>query len=242
MEDDDANKPLDVDLTSYLKDFPKNKLSLEEESRIGKLPFDHSERWKLVTHNMRFGISIAIKRFKGNKNANDFQSILQVAQDALIESSRKFKSRGVRFVSYAFFTLNRDISREIVRQSNAVHIPHHKKAMEIDRRKILLIDGKENIMLEKEIENSLIKGKVNGIDLELDIQHFREDFNKALNLCLTDREKDIILMRFVDNKKLREIAEKYGICIERVRQIISASLKKLRKTRIFEQYKDLEFH
>lgn len=54
--------------------------------------------------------------------------------------------------------------------------------------------------------------------------------NKALS-CLTDREHEIIKKRFLSDKTatLAELASKFGISVERVRQIETSALQKMRK-------------
>jgi len=53
---------------------------------------------------------------------------------------------------------------------------------------------------------------------------------KAIDI-LDDRSRDVILSRWIDNKKatLHDLAEKYSISAERVRQLESQSMKKIKK-------------
>jgi RNA polymerase sigma factor (sigma-70 family) len=46
---------------------------------------------------------------------------------------------------------------------------------------------------------------------------------------LPDREREIVTMRLIDGKTLKEVGERFGICKERIRQIQEAATKKLRE-------------
>lgn len=48
---------------------------------------------------------------------------------------------------------------------------------------------------------------------------------------LTDRERDILELRYIEGKKLREIGQEYDICGQRARQIIQKAIRKILKSR-----------
>jgi RNA polymerase sigma-32 factor len=67
---------------------------------------------------------------------------------------------------------------------------------------------------------------------EAEWQGEREDKMRAALVSLNDRERDILNRRWLaDGEKagLQELADEYGISAERIRQIESAAMKKLRK-------------
>ena len=68
---------------------------------------------------------------------------------------------------------------------------------------------------------------------EAEFQEEREDKMRSALATLDDRSRDILYRRWLqeDGEKagLQELADKYGISAERVRQIESAAMKKLRK-------------
>jgi RNA polymerase sigma factor (sigma-70 family) len=51
--------------------------------------------------------------------------------------------------------------------------------------------------------------------------------DEQLLVSLDDREKQIVYERFVDGKTLREIAGKFGLTRERIRQIEDNALRKM---------------
>lgn len=64
-------------------------------------------------------------------------------------------------------------------------------------------------------------------------------------LSLTEREQDILRRRFVEGKTLEEIGEDYSLLKERIRQIESGALRKMRKllkTRDIEDFMDEKFN
>jgi RNA polymerase sigma factor (sigma-70 family) len=54
------------------------------------------------------------------------------------------------------------------------------------------------------------------------------DLNKSLAI-LSDREKDIIISRYFDNVWFITLGKRYGISLQRVKQIEENALKKLRR-------------
>jgi RNA polymerase primary sigma factor len=81
-------------------------------------------------------------------------------------------------------------------------------------------------------------------DQHLDEDLLTENFNSFLKNNLTDREQDVIRMRFgiapyVQEYTLDEIAQKYGNTRERIRQIEAKALRKLKhpsKSKKFENF------
>jgi DNA-directed RNA polymerase sigma subunit (sigma70/sigma32) len=117
-----------VDLDAYLAGYPREKLSRDEEQRIGALPFEDADRWKLVNHNMRFAVRWCFQLYNRNHLVNDFESLLGVAQDAMIDVAlRRFEARGTPFVSYAAHYLRRDTNHEVHRQLCVVKLPDLRK-------------------------------------------------------------------------------------------------------------------
>lgn len=64
------------------------------------------------------------------------------------------------------------------------------------------------------------------------------DLHNAIKNCLTAQEQDIVL-RAADGATLAEIAQDYGVCRERIRQINSKAIRKLRTELIKRGYSEL---
>lgn len=59
-------------------------------------------------------------------------------------------------------------------------------------------------------------------------QNIMDGLDYVLNNTLTERERDVILLRYKEEKTLSEIAAKYGVVIERIRQVESKAIRKLK--------------
>lgn len=59
-------------------------------------------------------------------------------------------------------------------------------------------------------------------------QNVLDGLDYVLNSTLTERERDVILLRYKEEKTLSQIAAKYGVGNERIRQIESYALQKIK--------------
>lgn len=77
-------------------------------------------------------------------------------------------------------------------------------------------------------------------DLKLDYESVIDDFETKLNVvcskALTQREQRCITLRYIENKKLEEIAKEFGLTRERVRQIIAKALRRLSRYEYYFTY------
>lgn len=114
---------LDVDFDSYLRGYPKESLSHEELKRIGSLPPDHPDRWKLVTHTMKFIVRWGMDFARNNPVIHDGESFLNALQDAAIRASKKFDGRGNTFLTYVTAPLKWAAANETIKQSSPARMP-----------------------------------------------------------------------------------------------------------------------
>lgn len=62
-----------------------------------------------------------------------------------------------------------------------------------------------------------------------DVERFGEKFNN------TERDKEILRLRFIDGLTYREIAEINGLTFERIRQIVAKSLRVIKNNVKFKE-------
>jgi RNA polymerase primary sigma factor len=118
----------DVDLNRYFMGHPENYLSKEEELAIGRLPFNHEDRWKLVLHNHKFLIQWCLRYYNRNQLVVDLCRLLSVAQDTMIHVAlQKYQDKGSRFVNYAAWFMKRDCDKEVHQQLCVVKLPPLRK-------------------------------------------------------------------------------------------------------------------
>ena len=79
---------------------------------------------------------------------------------------------------------------------------------------------------------NLISAMLNVDPENIDLQDYPEDIEKrlisALEYCLKEREVFVMKERYVEGKTLQEIGDSLGVTRERIRQLITKSLRKLR--------------
>lgn len=124
------NSEVKQNVDSFLRAYPRELLTKTEEQRIASLPFDHTDRWKLVQHNMRFAVQVCLYYYNKNFLVRDFDALLSVAVEALqYVALKKFKQMGdtgADFIGYAKWYLRRDLLREVHRQLCVVKLPEYR--------------------------------------------------------------------------------------------------------------------
>jgi len=79
---------------------------------------------------------------------------------------------------------------------------------------------------------NLISAILNVDPENVDLKDYPEDIEKrlisALEYCLKEREIFVMKERYVEGKTLQEIGDSLGLTRERIRQLITKSLRKLR--------------
>lgn len=66
-------------------------------------------------------------------------------------------------------------------------------------------------------------------DVLVPYEHVECDLGDLMDTYLDDREKSVIYERYMESKQLRTVGDRLGVCKERVRQIESGALSKMRK-------------
>jgi RNA polymerase primary sigma factor len=167
-------------------------------------------RNRIVSANLRLVVSIAKKLVDRH---NRLEDLISEGNLPLLRSVEIFDfERGIKFSTYATWAIRNSLFRASPRNR---------------RHAARFASGSENVFLTVEDERNSIQAD----------EQYREEISAALDTLLVDldeRERTIICSRFGYNAerqphRLREIAERLGISTERVRQLLSRSLRRLRE-------------
>jgi len=235
-----------VNLDVYLSGYPRKRLSRSEEQRIGALPFGHPDRWALVHHNMRFAVQWCIRLFNRNRLVTDFDALLGVAQDAMIEVAiKRYEARGTPFVSYAAHYIRRDTTREVHRQLCVVKLPELRE----ENREDLREDCRYEVSLDSDTikdvpENTLFPDAHDGGHGEVEHEDLRVQLLAELQrLVPKESDRQIVIMAYgLDGKEpmtsteIREALGRYSR--EGIRKVLIKCRKNLSKSRILKDLVD----
>ena len=203
--------------TRYLRGMPSKFLPLEEEIRIGFFDPDHQDRWKLVLHNMKFIVSMAMKYFYTHPNISsnpDF--FFDNARDGAIKASKLYRGEhGFRFTTFAFWHIRKEMQRAFIKKNGGFS--------ELVSNSLY----SENC-LDDSLKNSLTVDSIYEPFESLFLKQRKEIILRKINE-LPDRHKIAVLSYFYEDKKGKKIAEELGVTIQRVSQILIQSKMKLSK-------------
>ena len=164
----------------------------------------------LIRSNLRLVVSIAKRHVKPNMN---FFEMVSDGNMSLIRAIEKFDySKGNKFSTYATWAIMKNYARSI---------PAEHTRMDRFRT------GTEDIF-----QNSTEAG-MSQFQQELDNQKQHQAIMDILT-CLDEREREIIKSRFgleqgTEPQTLEQVGHQFGVTKERIRQLESRALKKLRK-------------
>lgn len=214
-----------------LRNFPP--ITKTEERRLlerYKKYNDISARQKLITSNLRYAMKYAIEH---NSKKLPLEDLIEEANVGLIEAIDRFElSNDNRIGVYANWRMLYNIQN-----INAGVIPTNT-CEDTDYTSKNDYQEWESDICEDSALNCL------GIDYDKDDngESFDAVHNKEFVLSLLDtleeKEGDMIRMYYgvsgMKEHTLQEIGDKYGICKERVRQIIDKGIRKMRVTALVE--------
>lgn len=158
--------------------------------------------------------------------------VRQVSYNAFLKAIQGYKSeQGYKFTSYLKYPIKNAVNRELLNGKDPLNsctsLDAPLKQSDGSEDTITMIDiipdNKSNDFLER-IDADSMAGTLWEIVREL-----------------KERQRDVIIARYKENKMLKEVAEIMGVSAERVRQIEYAALKELRKKETVRQLAS-EYH
>lgn len=191
-------------------------------------------RNRLLTCNLKYACNLA-SRYVGK--GLEYDELISEANTGLIDAIDKFdyKNNDIKLICYAKFWIIHNINLAITKKNKESYTDFDDNRLSDD------------YSTDYDTDVDGCKSNYNIIDNSDGNSIFNEDgeildehaYIEKLTSCLSKREADIVYMYYgVDNKMsytLEDIAQKYGLTKERVRQIIEKSFKKLRSEAILSE-------
>lgn len=210
---------------------------------------DKDAHSRMVRANLRLVVNIA-RRFRGR--GLSFEDLISEGNIGLLRAVDGFDpSKNVRFSTYAVHWIKQAIRRAVVNTSKTIRLPSYLYQLlnewrrAADRLTASLNRQPEQEEIAAYLELSPKKFRVIKAALAIDIKGCDgtepgrneadvEPVNvPALLDEVNDQEKTVLRLRFglegAEQKTLKEIGESFGVTRERVRQIESRALAKLRQ-------------
>jgi RNA polymerase sigma factor (sigma-70 family) len=238
-------------LTEKLKD---KLLTGDEEKTLARLAAKGNieARDRMILSNERLVWRIALRYGKSKSDVDDF---VQEGLIGLCDAIRMFDpERGLRFSTYASWHIRRAISYYISTRSTTIHSCAHLYWKARQYQRIVATDGDvpsdEELMNRLEVtkrvlinikktaqirfEGSGVSGSCKSRDKQpSEIFEDRESIERVSDALryLDERSKEVIKMRFgigTERFTLDQTGQMLGVTRERVRQIESKALEKLR--------------
>jgi RNA polymerase primary sigma factor len=114
-------------LTDYLQSlYGIPTLTQEEETNLAHLiaQGDDYALEKLITHNLRFVVSIIKKMPNWSHSNMPMEDLLSFGNEALMNAARKWQPQGkIRFASYAKKFIQLDVQRGVANTKNIIRLP-----------------------------------------------------------------------------------------------------------------------
>ncbi len=245
LPEDVENAKLDDPVRMYLKEIGRIKLlTPEEEQEVAKNMAEGDEktreaaRKRMSEANLRLVVSIA-KRYVGR--GMQLLDLIQEGNLGLMKAVEKFDyTKGYKFSTYATWWIRQSITRAIADQARTIRIPVHmvETINRVLRTSHAVVQklGREPTTKIGEEEDSHLGDFIQDDEAsqpseEATYTLLREQLEEVLS-TLTPREEQVLRMRFglVDGKPhtLEEVGKEFDVTRERIRQIESKALRKLR--------------
>ena len=197
--------------------FPKPLSAKQEHEYFVKMAEgDSSARDKLIEHNLRL-VAHIIKKYYSNSHEQD--DLISIGTIGLIKAVSTFDyTKGCRFATYGSRCVENEILMHFRGLKKTAGELHFDEPIEIDR------SGNQLTLMDIVSDGA-------SVDDQIELKIKSEQMYKYLDECLTDREKEIIIMRYGLNGTAphtqREVAKLLGISRSYVSRIEKKALERL---------------
>lgn len=238
----------------HLKEISHFKiLTPEQETELAFKMYngDMEARNTIIKSNLRFVVSIA-KQYQGK--GIEFEDLIAVGNLGLIKAADKFDPNlGYRFLSYAGWWIRDYIINEIINNGKLIRVPFNKTltinklnrlidAFEVENGRVPTEDELSDLLQvsEDEVEELL---EVCGTSVSRDLENcnvgYTEELDCGISALLPFLKSNLTQMEYIvltrsfglegGELELKELAKKYQLTRERIRQIKNKAIIKLRK-------------
>lgn len=187
----------------------------------------------LVIHNMRFAY-VWGSSFANNNNLPRYDCI-QEASIGLCEAAKRFNpEKGYKFITYAVWWIKQRLNVSMLLMRDLVRIPQNKTVKGERHMYFTLNEDEENELTDEyrpSMENRLADTSPSPFD-DLVEEDQLSHLDRLMG-CLDERDQDMMRMYHGleggQSLTYQEIGDIYGLSRERIRQITTAALKKMRE-------------
>ncbi len=154
----------------------------------------------------------------------DLNEMVQEGYFGLIKAAQKYDPGKGQFSTYATRWIRKFIRKFRLRSQGPGCVPCDSRR--IDNRDILDAEAASSVMEDHALDSAVASETASAIASSLG--------------DLDDRSRDIVAARFGifgRTATYRELAERHGVCVERIRQIEKKALEKMRKSKILTHLK-----
>jgi len=187
--------------------------------------------WRLVVHNLRLAVFLALKIPRVGMELED---LIQEGSIGLIMAAQRYDpARGARFATYAYYWIRQKMMRALYTNWSLIRWPVYK-ASELVRANLAAearaLPYAERALMGWNGREPLSVGPFDRVQSGFDVLKLQALMTAVGTL--TDRQKTVVQLRYgLDGARvhtLREIGDQLGISRERVRQIEMQALERLR--------------
>jgi len=164
-----------ISVQKYLSEIkPYKILTPEEENEVAVKAFngDENARQKLVTHNLRFVVSVA-KQYQ--RDGIKVEDLINEGNIGLVKASHKFDpSKGFKFISFAVWSIRQQMLIYIQENSKTIRVPYYRFTRNFNMKKeyAFLEQKLQRTPGHNEIEQDLSSKGFTDIEIEFFIDNF----------------------------------------------------------------------
>ena len=164
----------------------------------------------------------------------EFDDLMQEGRIALLFAAERDDKRG-SLLSYASW---------YIRRAMRAHVMAFETPVRLGDRVFSKVADMGGAMKRRSLDAPLFAGSTDTLADRLAMPEPEEELHKMGDLMtlvekamrkLKPQQQAVLKARFIDGRKLREVAEDYGVTSERIRQIEAKALRLLRGNRILKR-------